>query len=279
MKRPQIFIGLGVEKAATSWIFACLYQHPEICIPIKEINFFSKDELWEKGKVWYESFFSKRCDNLDLIKGEYSTAYFFHPLAAKRINALYPTAKLIVNLRNPIDRAFSNYVNDLKAGNIDPDDSFEKAMQKNDYYIDQGHYKKQLERYLEFFERSQIKVLLYDDLDQPAEFIRSVFSFLEVDESFIPDVLNKKINTARIPGNLTWEYWNNLIAKKLQNSKLGEKIWWQIKQSGIPEFVRKLNTKKGVELKLQENIRNELRPIFEEDIKFVEDFLNRKLDW
>ncbi len=279
MRNSSNFIGLGVEKAATSWIFACLYEHPGICIPVKEINFFSDENLWQKGINWYESFFSNRCNNPALIRGEYSTSYFYHPKVAQRIHSIYPSVKMIVNLRNPLDRAFSNYVNDLKAGNIDSEYSFEKAMVKKSYYIDQGRYKEQLERYLGLFDRSQIKVMIYDDLNQPQKFIQSIFSFLEVDATIMPGVLNKKINTARIPGNLSWEYWNNLIAKKLQDSKFGEKIWWQIKRSGIPELIRKVNTKKGVELILHENTRNQLRPVFEEDIKFVEDFLDRKLDW
>jgi len=278
MKAP-VFIGLGVEKAATSWIFACLYEHPEICIPIKEINFFSEDELWQKGKSWFESIFSERCNEANLIIGEFSTAYFYHSLAAKRINDLYPHAKLIVNLRNPIDRAFSNYVNDIKAGNIDRNDSFEKASKQNNFYIDQGRYKEQLERYLELFDRSQIKVMVYDDLDKPLEFIQSIFAFLGVDDSFVPNVLNKKINKARIPENMTLEKWNNFIAKGLQRSILGEKVWWQIKKSGIPAFLRKLNTKNAIELKLDEITRKRLHPIFEEDIKFVENYLQRKLPW
>ena len=273
------FIGLGVEKAATSWIFACLYEHPEVCIPIKEINFFSEDELWQQGKQYYESIFSERCNSPNLIKGEFSTSYFFLPGVANRIKDVYPNAKLIVNLRNPIDRAFSNYVNDLKAGAVDTEISFEKALKAKNYYLDQGHYKEQLERYFELFDRNQIKVLVYDDLDQPLEFIQSVFSFLEVNDSFVPVVLNEKINTARIPGNLTLEYWNNRVAKGLQKNKLGEKIWWQIKKSRIPEVLRKINTKKETELKLKESTRKKLRPIFEEDIKFVEDYLQRKLNW
>ncbi len=277
--KPSIFIGLGVEKAATSWIFACLYEHPKVCIPIKEINFFSKKELWQKGKSWYESVFTERCNNLNLIKGEYSTEYFYNPLAAKRIHEIYPNAKLIVNLRNPIDRAFSNYINDLKAGNLDVGIPFENALKTNKHYIDQGHYKTQLERYLKLFDKDQIKVLIYDDLDRPHGFIQSIFSFLEVDENFVPSVLNKKINTARIPGNMTMEYWNNRLAKILQSSKIGEKIWWQIKQSGIPEFFRQLNTKKKIELTLAENTRKRLQPMFEEDITFVENYLQRKLNW
>jgi len=90
----------------------------------------------------------------------------------------------------------------------------------------------------------------------------------------LASAIKPRLHSQTILGN-----WNNSIAKRLQHSKLGEKIWWQIKKSGIPEFLRKLNTKNAIELKLDEITRKRLRPIFEEDIKFVENYLQRKLPW
>ena len=107
------FIGVGAQKSGTSWIYACLYEHPEICAPIKEIHFFSRPR-YEKGIAWYEKQFD-RCA-VEKLRGEFSTSYLYTPEAAARIHAAYPDAKIIAVLRNPIDRAYSQYRNAIKAG-------------------------------------------------------------------------------------------------------------------------------------------------------------------
>jgi len=56
MRQPD-FIGLGAQKAGTSWIYACLFEHPQICIPKKEIHFFSRERNWPKGYGWYTDIF------------------------------------------------------------------------------------------------------------------------------------------------------------------------------------------------------------------------------
>lgn len=273
------FIGLGVEKAGTSWIFACLYEHPEICIPVKEINFFCEQDKWRKGQEWYEDFFKTRCAQ-GKIKGEYSTSYFYQKSVPQKIHQLYPSTKLLVCLRNPIDRAFSNYINDIKAGTIPASTSFEAALKTQAYYIQQGHYKSQFESYFEFFNKKQLKVLLYDDLkENPLDFIQDIYQFLEVDKSFVPESLQKKINVGRIPGSTDVEKFSNRIAAFLQQTKIGENLWWKIKQSGLPELLRKANTQNSTAMQLNQKVRLLLTQTFEEDITYIEKLLDQKLNW
>ena len=52
------FIGLGAQRSGTSWIYACLYEHPQLHMPFKEVNFFGRDEQYEKGLTWYANHFS-----------------------------------------------------------------------------------------------------------------------------------------------------------------------------------------------------------------------------
>ncbi|MCR4285481.1 MAG: sulfotransferase, partial [Candidatus Kaiserbacteria bacterium] len=66
------FIGLGAQKSGTSWAYTCLYEHPEVCIPVKEIHFFSRPRYAE-GKEWYEAHFKKCAEGK--LRGEWSTSY------------------------------------------------------------------------------------------------------------------------------------------------------------------------------------------------------------
>lgn len=280
MSQQPDFIGLGVEKAGTSWIFACLYEHPQICIPVKEINFFSNETLWQKGKEHYEAFFRERCGNTETLKGEYSTNYFFHEKVAERISRHYPKIKLLLCLRNPVERAFSNYLNDIKAGTINKNLDFEPALKSQNYYIEQGRYKIQFERYFSFFKKAQIKIMVYEDIAKnPEAFMQDIYHFIGVDPGFIPPSLHKRINTGRIPNNVRIEKWSNQIAAFFQKNRFGEKLWWLIKNSGFPQWVRNFNTSGNEKPIMSEETYRRLAVIFKEDIIYVEKLLDRKLNW
>ena len=101
VKNPPIdFIGLGAQRSGTSWIYACLHEHPQIFIPIKEIHFFSRERNWSKGYQWYENLFAQ-CP-IDRKAGEFSTSYLIDQETPSRIHQQYPGTKLIVSLRNQL---------------------------------------------------------------------------------------------------------------------------------------------------------------------------------
>ncbi len=108
-KKQKIdFIGIGAAKAASTWIFTCLNEHPEICSDSrKETNFFSRYYNYKKGIKYYYSLFS-HCSE-DKIKGEFSPTYISSPQAPYLIYKHFPEVKLIACLRNPVDRAYSEY--------------------------------------------------------------------------------------------------------------------------------------------------------------------------
>lgn len=274
-----LFIGLGVEKAATSWIFACLYEHPQICIPIKEINFFSDDEKWKRGIKVYKEIFQERCTD-HIIQGEFSTSYFCKTNVARRIKQYFPDPKLLVCLRNPIDRAYSNYRNDIMAGRVSKSIDFQEAIKIQDYYLGQGHYKKQFTQYFKYFSKDQFHIMVYEDIaTDPQKFIQNLFRFLKVDDTFIPDSLTKKINVSRTPGNVQVEGIMNRIANTLHESKWGNRLWWSLKKSGLPSLLRNVNTDKKVLNGINKELQKELNTRFQEDQHYVENLLNRQLPW
>ena len=63
------FIGIGAQRTGTSWLYACMYEHPQVCMPRKEINFFSRERNWKRGYEWYERVFAE-CP-ADAVVGEF----------------------------------------------------------------------------------------------------------------------------------------------------------------------------------------------------------------
>ena len=101
--REPDFIGIGASKAASSWIFSCLKEHPEICVSSKkEINFFNKPYNYNKGIEHYKSFF-KHCPKKS-IKGEFTPNYINSTQVPQLIHKHFPNVKIIACLRNPIDK-------------------------------------------------------------------------------------------------------------------------------------------------------------------------------
>ena len=100
---PPFFIGIGAQRAGTSWLHSCLCEHPEIYMPRKEMHFF--DNKYEKGVEWYCNEFSN-CGEQQK-SGEITPDYMSNYQALERIAQLSKKIKLIVILREPIERAYS----------------------------------------------------------------------------------------------------------------------------------------------------------------------------
>src|SRR3989344_5825503 len=192
------FIGIGARKTASTWIYHCLYEHPEIYASIKEIHFFNNNDNYQKGLFWYESFFNK-CP-INKKTGEITSSYLTSPNAADRIYKLYPDVKIIICLRDPIERAFSHYLHDLRCGHLKKNIPFQKALLQNPQYIENGLYYKYLKNYFALFPKKNILIMLYEDINKnPIKYIQTIYKFIGIDYNFIPSVINKRFNEDLFP--------------------------------------------------------------------------------
>jgi len=192
------FLVLGAQKAGTTALYAYLRWHPGITGPSwKEVSFF--DRHWWRGVGWYRGQFPLRSGGL--IVGEASPSYLFHPLAPERARTLVPDARLVVLVRNPVDRAYSQYQHEVALGREPL--SFEDALAAEDErmrgevdrlvadprafsrawwdhtYVARGRYAEQLERWLRVFPREQLLVVATEELGEaPGETYASILSFL-----------------------------------------------------------------------------------------------------
>lgn len=270
------FIGIGAQKSGTSWVYACLYEHPEVCIPQKELHFFSRDR-YEKGVEWYESQFAS-CGK-DLKKGEFSTSYLYTPKTAEKIMRHYPDAKLIAILRNPIDRAYSQYKNAIKAGEISKKTPFAHYLDKVPSAKEQGLYAKQLARYFQYYSPLQLMVLVYEDSKRdPLQFIRSIYEYLEIDKEYVPKFLKKYVNEERTPRFVFIDRMMHKVAEALR--KIGfHKLVFAIKSSGVTDVVRKANTETQPEAapKMTDEERAMLAKYFKDDVEQLSGLLHRNM--
>lgn len=173
------FIGLGAQKAGTTSLYHYLRSHPEVYLPEtgeinnKEINFFFHDYLYEKGLPYYETFF--KAWNGEKAVGEISPDYSYHTICLRRIRQNLKKLKFIIILRNPIDRAYSNYWMEKRRGNENL--MFSDAIQQESKriraglfekstfsYIHRGFYYDQIKAYMNEFQDSEFLIFLSEDL-------------------------------------------------------------------------------------------------------------------
>lgn len=271
------FIGVGAQKSGTSWVYACLYEHPEICAPIKELHFFSRPRF-AKGKEWYEGHFTRCAEGKKV--GEYSTSYLYTPETAERIASLYPDTKLIAIVRNPIARAYSQYRNAIKAGEITAAVSFETYTKEETSCLGQGLYMEQINRYRKYFSDEQLLVLVYEDIEKdPLTFIQNIYAHIGVDDSFVPPSLNARINVARAPKAVWIDRLMHTVAEGLRKVGL-DKLVYGIRRLKIPDLVRSLNTKEPKK-KTTEPDLSAYSSYFTEDVAALGVFLKRdmKREW
>lgn len=174
------FIIIGAQKSGTTTLHKYLCLHPDIYMcPIKEPHFFSYSKVRSRGISWYKQLFRGAKSNQ--ICGEASSTYSQWPNygdVVSRIAQVVPEAKLIYIMRNPVDRAYSAYSHQMRAGVTM---TFEEALEHKSEYVDLGHYMIQIKQYLKLFKPEAFKFLLLDDLqNNPNKVLQEIQDFLGV---------------------------------------------------------------------------------------------------
>ena len=290
---PNTFL-IGAQKAATTSVYSWISQHPNICGPmaVKDYGFFTRDDFYNKGLSSLSSFYEEVYQNEEvIIQG--SVHYIFFEKALKRIKEFNPDAKFILLLRNPTDRAISAYKYAVKF-NYEDLPIYEAFSMENERLIDDdiqvlsqltykhhGLYFKQIQNFLKFFKKEQLKIILYEDIsNKPEQVVKDIFSFLRVDpnvklnfKSFnkTGEVKNKEFQKVVFGNGAIRNFIIQKVVKKILPHKLTAKLKWKIID---------LNTKdKNFNYlnNISEGLQKELSGFFKEDIEQLEKFLSRDL--
>lgn len=297
------FLIIGAAKSGTTSLANYLNQHPQVFIPPnnKEPNFFILEGLklpFYSGPVdsetLYEKIFKYSVTDLDSYRalfdyvsqetayGEASVPYLYFPQAAKRIKKYIPNVRMIVILRNPVDRLYSHYLMVRENYLLESLSLLDAIEQEGNrirnnwgwdwHYVRMGMYYGQIKYYFNHFSKEQFKIVLYDDYcTNPTVILKDIYRFIDVDDSFCPNLSKKnKVSFAskslRINRSLNSSSSINTVIKRILPPKtynhfisIGNR-WNRIPAPSMPP-----------------NIRRRLKSLYLEDIFKLQELINRDL--
>lgn len=293
------FLIFGVQKAGTTSVYDYLRQHPQVYVSlVKETEFMAREAVAEtvaradaeplltpggRRQILtlqdYEALFDGVTDEIAI--GEASPNYLFaHQRAVPNIQKYVPTAKLIAILRNPVERAYSDYLMHIRelVGNRKPLAEQVKTSANSSHTLLKGFYYEGTQHFLEAFGSDQVKIFLYDDLRQDADgLMREIYRFIGVDSQFQADT-GRRQQAAEVPKNQTV---NQLLrTRNPLRSAVGAML-----RVAVPEAQRqKLRSrliaansqgKEALPLSLED--RKILEGYYREDILRLQDLIGRDL--
>ncbi len=265
---PNAFL-TGIQKAGTTTLNDWISQHPQVyCYnSLKDIPLFVK--FPEPDKLNKRLLLETPAYQNEPVVFHAAVNYIFYPSLLQQIAAKQPAAKLLLILRNPVARAISSYfyfrkmmreTRDIETALIyQPKKDFEITRDNNDFtYIEHGFYYEQVKNCLQYFSKEQLLVLDYDELkNNPGNLLREVFHFLNIDESFKPDLTAK---------NITGELKSKYLQQRLLN-KSGFRKWVVDKliDPWLPVNKRKLLKNKMFEMNTSKTVRQPADVFVEEE--------------
>jgi hypothetical protein len=187
-------------KSGTTSLHNYLNMHPDIfmCEP-KEPGYFVKELTWSQGQDWYLGLFAGAGDAR--IRGESSTHYTKLPTyqgVAERIHAFSPDARLIYQLRDPVERSISHYWHNVRDVHyVGERRGLMEALRDDPQYLGYSDYAAQLEPYFRLFGRERVYILTFEQMTTaPLAEIQKIFAWLGVDAGFVPQGLDERWNVA-----------------------------------------------------------------------------------
>ncbi|MEY2404047.1 MAG: hypothetical protein QOD38_1598 [Acidimicrobiaceae bacterium] len=251
------FVVIGVLRGGTTSLSRYLGAHPQVFVASqKEVHFF--DKHFDEGLGWYERQFQDA--GTARQAGEATPAYLYNDIAMQRLRATLPDAKLIVTLREPVERAYSHYWL-LRAQNR-TDKDFEQAVREDPTHgwLERGRYLRFLQPLEAEREAGRLHVLLFEDLrDSPAETYAEICRFLDIDDSVLPAVVGRQINAYVAIRSMRVRRWSGRLPKQLR------------------DVVGRVNTSRVPYPSLDPELAADLRAEFEEDNAALADWLGRDL--
>lgn len=188
--RSVDFLIFGAAKCATTWLQKSLMQTPAIHMPGPELHFFSRK--YESGLDWYRAQFGD-CAGAALV-GEKSNSYLTEPEAAQRIREHYPKTRLILQMRDPVQRAYSDYCMLFRRGEVSEriEDYLDPAKAADQRFLSDGRYGHHLARFYDLFPEDQILLLAYEDVRRnPEGNLKKVAAHIGFDGRLEPPVQSR----------------------------------------------------------------------------------------
>lgn len=255
LRAKPTFLGIGAQKCASTWMHRILDAHPEVCVSDpKELDFFSFH--FDRGFDWYERFFAH--DGGAIARGEVSPSYFHCREAVERASAYNPDFKILVSLRDPVERMYSNHLHEVRKGHVAGDDlSFERAMTRNPMYLNQSLYARHLRPWLDAFGRDRVLILLQEEIAQnPRVEAARLCAFLGFAPLADCEFFERRANENVVYKNETIGAIYGAFGGAARAAGLGGAIRWAKKTSGV----------KALWSAAKEHLRDRVPPMKEETV-------------
>lgn len=248
MRRPN-FLYIGPPKAGSTWLHEALSRHPQVYLtPAKELQYF--DRFYHRGERWYLKHF-KGAKATHSVVGEISHDYLYSADACHRIASDLGQIPLMVCLREPVDRAFSDYLYMLKQGYVRGD--FEDAVERHPEILEHSKYAKYLSRYLAEFGRERLLLSAFDDMKtDPFAFYADVCERLEIDKLVPAGFPRGKVLPAAVPRNF-------ILAR------LAKEVAMAMRDVGLTTSIARIKSRRGVQALLYRKMSDVGKPSLSPD--------------
>jgi len=280
------FLIIGAEKAGTTWLYDRLRRHPDVFIPkVKEIHYFNhlnsnlrpRRNYERHDFEWYGDHF--RRSDWESAVGEATPMYLCDERAPARIHNHLPDVKLIACLRHPTDRAYSHYW--MAQGKDHTEYSFQQVVgQKVPKFIERGQYGEQLERYLDRFARSQLRIVIHEELfADPVRHLNEVCGFLGVENMFYSDQdwITDAVNSSSTVRSTTLHRAIGTVAKWMRNRSGFRQALDALKKTGLTNRIKKANKQTRDYPEMPDELRRELDDYYADTVRNVEEILGRRI--
>jgi len=222
----NLFI-VGAQRSGSTYLYHLLNEHPQIIMaqPVRpEPKFFLKENLCANDIAVYEKYYFSEKFPCTVYLGEKSTSYIEYKSVAQRIKQFYPNARILMILRDPVLRAWSNYLFSLQNGTelLSFDDALQaepERLQDSLYtssanpfaYIKRGNYIDYIDFYLKYFSRDQLYIIIFEEFIGNIQSVRFLYDWLGVDKQFIPPSLGKIFNESSQYKNISPDTFYKLV--------------------------------------------------------------------
>jgi hypothetical protein len=290
------FLIIGAQKAATTYVQARLREHPDVFIPPGELAFFESPDYDQQPIEALEQIYEQA--GIVQARGLKRPSYLHKPECPEHIHRHIPDAKLVIVLRDYIDRAVSAYYHQAWYGSAPAKDineglpeviqgKHQQRYPRAKEIIDFGYYYKHLQRYLQWFQRDQMLILLQEDLHkEPLETLCQIQRFIGVREYHQPESLNRSANVTtyslfriqmrRLMNPLAFTY----SPDRMRLHKRTNMNWLQRATYGaLNRFDRRVLARifRGDKPTLNADVQAVLAHLYKEDALLLEQFLGRSL--
>ncbi|MBL7929817.1 MAG: sulfotransferase domain-containing protein [Bacteroidia bacterium] len=283
MKDKVDFFIVGAPKAGTTSLHNSLALHDEIFMPeIKEPNFFSSAELRSDNLYYNEIIISSLSDYEKLfagagekIKGDASVSYLFYPSTASKIFNYNPEARIIILLRQPIERAVSHYQMDKRLGFVNAPmeaifaDEGNNAPSYFQQYFQLGKYAKQVKRYMDLFPESQMKFFLFEE-------VKNDFRKVMKDTLLFLGIKNLDSIPVSENQNASFDFNLPLLSNLYRHARIRKRLKKAIPERFATSLMKTFSRKSKSDI--SDKLRIQLKEFYRDDILALSQLINKNLN-